>query len=93
MQRDKFKCLSCRSENKLTVHHLYYKHGLKPWEYADNSLVTLCENCHNEIHDKHAELAGNLAFEMLTGLSLKHMEELGIIEQKSLFAEANFKKH
>ena len=76
MERDSFKCLSCGSENKLTVHHLYYKHGCKPWEYPDKSLVKLCETCHNELHDKHAELAGNLAFEMLVGFKLEEVIEL-----------------
>lgn len=84
MERDDFKCLSCHSENKLNVHHLYYKHGMKPWEYSDKSLVTLCEKCHNEIHEKHAELAGNLAFEMLTGLNVYKVIELDNLKHEEL---------
>ena len=34
----------------LHVHHLYYVLSKYPWEYEDRALVTLCNNCHLEIH-------------------------------------------
>lgn len=34
----------------LNVHHTYYTKGHKPWEYEDDSLVTLCEDCHKKRH-------------------------------------------
>ncbi|NDK54772.1 hypothetical protein [Pontibacter fetidus] len=34
----------------LEVHHKYYKVGLKPWEYPNDALTTLCWCCHNELH-------------------------------------------
>lgn len=37
---------------KLNVHHTYYKEGKLPWEYEDDSMITLCEDCHAEIHEK-----------------------------------------
>ncbi|MHB9110427.1 MAG: HNH endonuclease [Armatimonadota bacterium] len=47
MERDKFRCRWClNEESTLTVHHSYYEKGLKPWEYPNESLVTLCEECH-----------------------------------------------
>jgi len=46
-QRDKFKCQVCGSDqNTLSVHHRKYKWGLKPWEYPNHMLVTLCLECH-----------------------------------------------
>lgn len=27
--------------------------GLKPWEYPDNSLLTLCQPCHHKYHTEH----------------------------------------
>lgn len=49
MQRDEFMCQACfDSENTLNVHHNYYKPNAEPWEYPIESLVTLCENCHQE---------------------------------------------
>ena len=34
----------------LNVHHKYYVNGNKPWEYSSDALVTLCEDCHCDIH-------------------------------------------
>lgn len=47
MERDGFVCQICASKtNTLTVHHLYYEKGRMPWDYQDESLVTLCVDCH-----------------------------------------------
>ncbi len=34
----------------LHVHHTYYQHNKMPWEYPDESLQTLCINCHIQLH-------------------------------------------
>jgi hypothetical protein len=36
----------------LHVHHTYYVLDQLPWQYADDSLITLCHNCHNQLHQK-----------------------------------------
>lgn len=57
LQRDNFECQSCASTEKtLHVHHTYYEKGKRPWEYPDESLRTLCEDCHKETTDVTAEL-------------------------------------
>ena len=54
MQRDNFTCQMCGAKDKpLHVHHLVYKKGLKPWEYDELNLVTLCEDCHEAEHSLH----------------------------------------
>jgi len=51
MARDGWKCLACGSHYKtLTVHHVGYIAGMKPWEYDDAMLETLCVDCHNSRH-------------------------------------------
>lgn len=35
----------------LNIHHTHYTKGLKPWEYENDSLVTLCEDCHKKRHE------------------------------------------
>jgi len=35
----------------LHVHHKYYVLEQTPWEYADEALLTLCSNCHEELHN------------------------------------------
>jgi len=52
----------------LNIHHTYYMRGCKPWEYKNESLVTLCESCHKKRHetlsvplyDKYKRLISNL---------------------------------
>lgn len=34
----------------LHVHHKYYQKGLFPWEYPDEALITMCWQCHMELH-------------------------------------------
>ena len=47
MGRDQFRCRLCHSKEKtLNVHHSYYSKGANPWDYPNDSLVTVCEPCH-----------------------------------------------
>jgi hypothetical protein len=49
LQRDDFTCQLCAdTETELQVHHKKYT-GLKPWEYDDKELITLCITCHKKI--------------------------------------------
>jgi hypothetical protein len=41
------------NSSQLQVHHKYYILGYLPWEYKDECLQTVCENCHKEIHLKN----------------------------------------
>lgn len=45
VRRDGNQCKNCQSEYNLQVHHCYYD-SKEPWEYEDQSLVTLCQKCH-----------------------------------------------
>lgn len=60
MTRDNFSCKQCgRSAldgTILNVHHIKYKRGAKPWEYADEDLITLCEECHHATHEQKKSL-------------------------------------
>lgn len=51
LNRDNFTCQICGcTEKTLHVHHTIYIPGRNIWEYEDNQLVTLCEDCHAEEH-------------------------------------------
>lgn len=51
LERDNYTCRFCGAKNKtLHVHHLYYTDDKSPWEYEDDSLITLCEDCHEAEH-------------------------------------------
>lgn len=34
----------------LNVHHKYYVSGNNPWEYSNDALITLCQDCHCDEH-------------------------------------------
>jgi hypothetical protein len=51
LKRDKFTCQSCKEDdNTLHVHHIEYKEGKEIWEYKNDDLITLCDNCHKLWH-------------------------------------------
>ena len=54
INRDHHRCQMCGShgnkDNPLAVHHRYYKYGVLAWEYNNDTLITLCVNCHSLIH-------------------------------------------
>ena len=59
MERDKFTCQACASEVKtLNVHHIKYVYGKDPWNYDNESLVTLCEYCHEHEKEEFDEKIG-----------------------------------
>lgn len=57
LKRDSYKCKWCGDITNLQVHHKYYskypnEQKVLPWNYPDNALVTLCDNCHKKAHNK-----------------------------------------
>ena len=57
LERDDYTCQRCYADRSddvmLNVHHRYYIEGHKPWEYPDDALVTLCEECHRKEHENN----------------------------------------
>ena len=51
LERDKFECFFCNYQShKNHVHHKKYITGKLAWEYLDNDLMTVCNDCHRKIH-------------------------------------------
>lgn len=56
-QRDLFHCQLCDANDRtLSVHHKYYEFGLDPWEYDLESLVTVCDVCHEKADAMRKEI-------------------------------------
>lgn len=59
LDRDLHRCVHCRSDKQLQVHHRQYHFVERlqkfrlPWEYPGHLLITLCEACHNKGHHKY----------------------------------------
>ena len=57
-KRDKMRCRMCTLTGyPREVHHLYYESTYdrprNPWEYPDNTMITVCVKCHKEHHRKN----------------------------------------
>lgn len=59
LTRDLNRCVICKGNTGLQVHHRQYHFIIKnnefklPWEYEDRLLITLCEACHKRGHNKY----------------------------------------
>ncbi len=54
LRRDNYTCQKCgakAADESLHVHHKGYVSSLLPWEYPDDTLITLCESCHQKVHE------------------------------------------
>lgn len=57
LSRDNFTCSNCGdTELTLHVHHVVYFKGDEPWEATNDTLDTLCSDCHKIQHLKFSEL-------------------------------------
>lgn len=57
MERADFSCENCGNKAQtLAVHHRLYLRGHKPWEYENDLLECLCDDCHKSKHKLQAEL-------------------------------------
>lgn len=54
-------------EVRLNVHHKYYVNGLNPWDYPDEDLITLCEECHKKRHQNRIPIYRNLQIKDIIG--------------------------
>jgi hypothetical protein len=70
-EKANYKCQDCGSQEKLEVHHCYYKYGLEPWQYPIDSLRCLCSICH--------ETRGKIEMELRARLADLTTKELGVI--------------
>jgi len=76
LHRDGYKCQrrGCKSgDRKLHVHHIIWKS--KGGTNEPKNLITLCSECHSELHDGVFELKGRRS-------KTKHATEIGIIKSQ-----------
>jgi|GEM_PF-2507864 hypothetical protein len=61
LERDEWCCQICfDSKETLHIHHRYYKKNTDPWDYPLESLVTLCESCHESEAEYMPEMLKDL---------------------------------
>ena len=90
MQRDNFTCQICgHKDNTLHVHHIWYEPNRKPWDYPDNALITLCEECHNAEHESYKRITEWVDCLRKDGVMMLEIESLFIHVDLSLSALRN----
>ncbi len=90
LKRDNYCCVWCGSgDGILHVHHLYYDKTLDPWEYGNDSLVTLCESCHED-EEKNKFIVNNSVTNALRSRGFEN-DTMGLLSEsiKSERAESN----
>lgn len=60
LERDEFACVQCGTDQEmLHVHHTFYwdkEDEAPPWDYDDETLISLCESCHKDEHEQLVNL-------------------------------------
>lgn len=59
LKRDKYLCKECLRYGKKTdaylVHHIFPASQVKEYRYLKENLISLCNSCHNELHDRNSD--------------------------------------
>jgi len=59
LRRDEYLCRECKRYGKTTaaatVHHIHPAEKHPEWRLASWNLVSLCDGCHNKMHDRDNE--------------------------------------
>lgn len=67
MKRDGYECQNCknyfRSKEAKTVHHIYFYENYSELALVNWNLVSLCNECHNKMHNRLADEATKLGKE------------------------------
>ena len=57
LRRDKYICVECKRYGKITeattFHHIYPYELYPELRLNTNNLISLCEKCHNEMHNRN----------------------------------------
>ena len=62
-ERDGYKCVLCDNKENLTPHFKeFYMKSVKPWNYADEHILTYCKNCYNNRDRENIELKAQTFF-------------------------------
>ena len=89
MERDGWKCRACGRGEKdgttLNVHHAYYESNKSPWDYPAETLITYCEDCHEERHAIQKRILSAMVNMSTLGIS-----GLALIAERFLCVAENF---
>jgi len=56
LDRDESKCQKCGQKGNQVHHTFYYDSYTPPWRYPNESMITLCHQCHEKEHQLHGKI-------------------------------------
>lgn len=87
-ERDNYTCRLCGCSDKYVhVYHRFYDYDRYYWEYPDDVLVTLCEDCHNKEHKTEFEVMMDMIKEAVQNALHGGVMYLEIIKSINSMAE------
>ena len=91
-ERDGWACASCDDKNNtLVCHHRYYLPGKEPWDYPEDALVTLCEDCHEGETEYREDVERDLIMTLRKTWWFTEIEWLtGVIEDGDITPDSVF---
>ena len=67
LKRDGYECQNCRryfrSREAKVVHHIFFYEDYSELGLMNWNLVSLCNGCHNKMHNRHDDTATKLGLE------------------------------
>lgn len=82
LERDNFTCLACGDTTKtLHVHHGFYMPNTDPWDHHEDSLYTLCHECHEG--EEHLKEFDKFSFTYLFSIGFLRVEVSKIVSHIS----------
>lgn len=77
LERDGWKCSMCGdADSTLTIHHKYYIYNREPWEYSNETLITLCLDCHESETERKYIISDFAKVLLSMGFTNMDLEEL-----------------
>ena len=77
LERDDFTCLNCGEDKKpLNVHHTKYEFGKEIWDYENNTLITVCEECHKYLGDLKKDIKSIIDTHFKIGFVLEYLHNI-----------------
>lgn len=89
--RDCHQCKVCRNKSSiLEVHHLTYDHVMQEHPYE---LITLCNECHNRLHEIKKLINCNLRVALIKLCKEKNTKLIIILPKKPKFQRLNYERN
>lgn len=76
LRRDSYECQNCKryfkTKTATTVHHIYFYEDYPELALLSWNLISLCNDCHNKMHNRVSDEPTNLGIELQNKIKIKN---------------------